>query len=200
MISHIRLILRAWKPEDAPALSAYANEGNVDFHLHRPFNRPYTEDDARAFIEKVSGEEPTRHFAILADDLLVGSIAVVLGQGAYEKTAQLQLWLAEAHQSRGLGTKAISQTTYYAFITWQLARVEVRCFGDHIPTQKALLNAGFRQEARLEKTVFRNGRLYDETVFAIINPELETALHRKENLVVEPGDFRHHSPDPNARL
>lgn len=200
MISPIRLILRAWKPGDAAALAAFAGSGEVDRHLHDAFPQPYAEENARAFIEKVSGEEPTKHFAILADDLLIGSVAVRLGEGAYEKTARLQVWLAEAHQGRGLGTKAISQTTYYAFITWNLVRVEVRCFGDNVATQKALLNAGFHQEARLEKAVFKNGRLYDEYVFAIINPELEIAMHGRQGVVMEPGDLRHHSPEPNARL
>lgn len=200
MISPIRLILRPWQPEDAPALAAHASDLAVARYLYQPFPEAYSEDDAHRDITAAAAENPTRHFAIVADDLVVGSASVAPGEGVYSCCARLRLWLAEAHQGRGLGTKVISQMTYYAFSTWPVARVEVRCFGENVAMQKALLNAGFRQEARLEKAVYREGMLYDEYIFAILNPDKVPAeaspAHAGEDALSRAG----HSPHPEARL
>lgn len=199
MVSNIRLILRPWQPEDAPALAAHAANPLIARYLYQPFPDAYTEDQARIDIEEAAAEKPTRHFAVLADDLLVGSVSVSPGEGVYERSARLRVWLGEGHQGRGLGTKVISQATYYAFSTWPVARVEARCFGENVPTQKALLNAGFRQEARLEKAVFRDGRLHDEYIFAILNPDYVAG----QRLMEAGEDARSragHSPHPEARM
>lgn len=200
MISPIRLILRPWQPDDAPVLAIHAANPLIARYLYQPFPEPYSEEQARADIETAAAEKPTRHFAVVADDVLVGSVSVAPGDGVYMRAARLRLWLAEEHQNRGLGTKVISQATYYAFSTWGVARVEVRCFGESIPTQKALLNAGFRQEARLEKAVFRNGRLHDEYVFAILNPEYDADIHERADSGEDARSRAGHSPHPEARL
>jgi RimJ/RimL family protein N-acetyltransferase len=195
MISPIRLILRPWQPEDAPALAAHATNPAIARYLYQPFPEVYTEDDARIDIEQATTEKPTRNFAVVADDLLVGSVSISPGEGVYERSARLRVWLADEHQGRGLGTKVISQATYYAFSTWPVVRVEVRCFGGNVATQKALLNAGFRQEARMEKAVFRDGRLHDEYIFAILNPDYETP-----ELGEDARSRAAHSPHPEARM
>ena len=200
MISHIRLILRPWQPDDAPALAAYASDPRLARYLYHAFPQPYTEADALLEIQAAVAENPTRHFAIVADDELVGAMTIAPGEGVYERTARLRLWLAEAHQARGLGTKVISQATYYAFSTWPVERVEARCFGENVSMHKALLNAGFRQEARLEKAVFRDGHVFDEYIFAILNPE-PVPKSDQPHLTGEDARSRAgHSPHPEDRL
>ena len=200
MISHIRLILRPWQPEDALPLVTHAADPAIARYLYQPFPDTYTEADARADIEAAAADKPTRHFAVVADDVLVGSVSVAPGEGVYERTARLRVWLAEAHQGRGLGTKVISQATYYAFSTWPLARVEVRCFGENVATQKALLNAGFRQEARLEKAVYRDEHLHDEYIFAIMNSDYNRGSEDLTQTGEGARDRSAHSPHPKARL
>jgi len=55
----------------------------------------------------------------------------------------------------------------YGFENFDINRIYARPFGSNVGSQKALENAGFKLEARFEKTIYKNGRYEDELVYAI---------------------------------
>jgi [ribosomal protein S5]-alanine N-acetyltransferase len=55
----------------------------------------------------------------------------------------------------------------YAFKNFDVYRIYARPFGYNIASQKALQKAGFVLEARLEKTIFKNGEYVDELIYAV---------------------------------
>ena len=55
----------------------------------------------------------------------------------------------------------------YGFQHWDINRIFARPFGTNIASQRVLEKAGFVLEARLEKTIFKNGEYLDELIYAV---------------------------------
>jgi RimJ/RimL family protein N-acetyltransferase len=67
----------------------------------------------------------------------------------------------------GIISKAIPQMIEYGFKTFDIDRIFARPFGSNFASQKVLEKAGFKLEARLSKTLFKNGEYQDELIYAI---------------------------------
>ena len=83
------------------------------------------------------------------------------------KNAELGYWLAEPFWGKGIITYAIQEMVEYGFKTFDITRIFAIPFGTNIASQKALEKAGFILEARLNKTIFKNGEYQDELIYAI---------------------------------
>ena len=55
----------------------------------------------------------------------------------------------------------------YGFSNFNINRIFARPFGTNVASQKVLQKAGFKLEATLEKTFFKNGEYLDELVYAV---------------------------------
>ncbi len=64
-------------------------------------------------------------------------------------------------------TNAIKQIVDYGFNTFDINRIYARPFGTNKGSQTALAKAGFILEAHFNKTIFKNGVIDDELVYAI---------------------------------
>ncbi|MDV7400217.1 GNAT family protein, partial [Arthrospira platensis SPKY1] len=79
-------------------------------------------------------------------------------------------WLAEPFWGRGIVTEAIKQVVDFAFNTYDINRIFARPFGTNIASQRVLEKAGFTLEARLEKTLYKNGEYLDELIYSVRHP------------------------------
>lgn len=159
--------LRPWTPGDLDSLVAYANNYNIAKNLTNKFPHPYTREAGRAFIENVSKGDPVSVFAIEIGGQASGGIGLHAQEDIYCKNMELGYWLAEPFWGHGIITRAIGQMVVYGFQTWDITRIFARPFGTNIGSQRALEKAGFRLEARFEKTLFKNGEFQDELVYAV---------------------------------
>lgn len=82
------------------------------------------------------------------------------------KNAELGYWLGEKYWGNGILTRAIPQVLAFAFKTYDLSRVFARPFGTNVASQRVLEKTGFTLEAKLEKTIFKNGEYLDELIYA----------------------------------
>jgi len=78
----------------------------------------------------------------------------------------LGYWLAESYWGKGIITQAIRAIVDYGFETFEIDRIFARPFGSNIASQKVLEKVGFILEARLIKTIWKNGRYEDELIYA----------------------------------
>lgn len=159
--------LRPWKTEDLDRLVVYANNFNIAKNMTDAFPHPYGRENGEAFLKMTASFSPQQIFAIEADGELCGSIGVFPQTDIMRKNAELGYWLAEPFWGRGIVAKAIPQMVDYAFRTFNIERIFARPFGTNTASQRVLEKAGFRLEARFEKTIFKNGEYQDELVYAI---------------------------------
>jgi len=162
-----KFILRPFTAVDADSLAEYANNYNIARYMTNVFPHPYAKEDAIRFIEMVSQHKPVQVFTIDIEGRASGGIGLFPQADIMCKNAEMGYWLAEPFWGKGIITEAIKQMIEYGFKTWDISRIYARPFGTNIGSQKALEKSGFRLEGRFEKTIFKNGVLEDELVYAI---------------------------------
>jgi [ribosomal protein S5]-alanine N-acetyltransferase len=159
--------LRPWKMEDLDSLVKFANNYNIAKNLMDLFPHPYTIEDGKAFIGMATKNSPPSILAIEINGEAAGAIGLHSQNDIYRKNGELGYWLAEAYWGKGIITNAIVQMVDYGFKNWDINRIYARPFGYNIASQRALEKAGFILEARLEKTIFKNGEYVDELIYAV---------------------------------
>lgn len=159
--------LRKWTENDLANLVKYANNPLIAQNLTNIFPHPYTEESGRKFIGFARQHDPIRIHAIDVEGEAAGAIGIHPQDDIFCKNAELGYWLAEPFWGKGIMTKAIQQIVDYGFETWDLTRIFARPYGTNIGSQRALEKAGFILEARLEKTIFKNGEYLDELIYAV---------------------------------
>ncbi len=159
--------LRPIKETDIDNLVKFANNPKIAANLTNKFAYPYTKEHGLNFIQFAMSNTPAHVMAITINDELVGGIGIHPQEDIQCKNAELGYWLAEPFWGNGIISKAIPQMVEYGFKTFDINRIFARPFDSNIASQKVLQKAGFKLEARLSKTLFKNGEFQDELIYAI---------------------------------
>ncbi|MBK9722310.1 MAG: GNAT family N-acetyltransferase [Saprospiraceae bacterium] len=159
--------LRPWTIDDLSSLVKYANNFKIAKNLTDKFPFPYTEAHGKGFIEFALKDNPLRVMAIDIDGVASGGIGIHPQEDIQRKNAELGYWLAEPYWGNGIISKAIPFMLRYGFENWDIDRIFARPFESNFASQRVLEKAGFKKEARLEKTLFKNNEYLDEIIYGI---------------------------------
>ena len=171
MVRGERCVLRPWRTRDAASVVRYANNANVSRYLRDRFPYPYTMEHARAFLASAFAEEgePTK-LAIEVDGEAVGGIGVIAGADIERFSAEIGYWLGEPFWCRGIVSEALTLMTEYAFDRLNLLRIFALAFTENAGSVRVLEKAGYVREGHLRSGAVKHGRIYDQLLFARINP------------------------------
>src|SRR5262245_11084017 len=97
-----RCEVRSYVPDDLRSLALHANNRQVWLNLRDLFPHPYTEDDARRYIEATLAKDPETSFAIAVDGAAVGGIGYTLHDDVERVSAEIGYWLGEPFWGRGI--------------------------------------------------------------------------------------------------
>ena len=160
--------IREWVDEDADSLVRYANNRRIARWLRDRFPYPYTLLDAETFLAAVAALNPPTTFAIAADDEAIGGIGLEFGTDIHRFTAELGYWLGEPFWGRGIMTEAVRHLTAWAFENLEVHRIYATAFAGNQASARVLEKAGFQREGRLRASVFKEGRILDQFLYARI--------------------------------
>jgi ribosomal-protein-alanine N-acetyltransferase len=141
--------LRQALVDDAdPLARLYAREREflTPFEPDRPpaFFTPAGQREALRITETMRATGAGERWLILADGELVGVVALAnVSRGAFQN-ATLGYWVAQAHNGRGVATRAVGIATRLAFGTLGLHRVEASTLVDNVGSRRVLARNGFR--------------------------------------------------------
>jgi RimJ/RimL family protein N-acetyltransferase len=99
-------ILRSWEWRDREALVRHANNRNVSINLRDRFPYPYTDRDARNWLDAVVGLEPETNFAIDVAGEAVGGIGYTMQFDVDRRSAEIRYLTGEEFWGRGIATEA----------------------------------------------------------------------------------------------
>ncbi|HKV53697.1 MAG TPA: GNAT family protein [Candidatus Binataceae bacterium] len=165
------IILRPWRRSDVPSLELYANNRKIWLNLRDRFPHPYTRSDAEnwtAFCELHS--DPTTNFAITLNDEAIGGVGCERLGDVHCKTVEIGYWLGEPFWGRGFATTALMRMTDYAFETLAAERIQAMVFKWNPASARVLAKAGYLLEGRLQRSIFKDGRLGDSYLYARTRP------------------------------
>ncbi len=161
-----KYMIRSWKIDDAPAIVKYANNKNIWRYLRDVFPHPYTLSEAEDFLKKVKAHDPQRVFAISTEKEAIGAIGMVIGKNVHRYAAELGYWLAEPFWNKGIMTRAVQLIADYAFENLNLYRIYAEPYDGNDASVRVLEKAGFQYEGRLKSSVYKNGKLIDQLLYA----------------------------------
>ena len=161
-------LIRCWEKEDAPAIAKYANNRKIWLNLRDRFPHPYHLSDAEAFLTKVFEQQPITFFAIANEQEAIGSIGLMLGEDVHRCTAELGYWLAEPFWDKGIMTEVVSKFTDFAFEIFELNRIFAEPYIGNTASVRVLEKAGFVLEGTLRASVFKDGKVLDQFLYAKI--------------------------------
>jgi ribosomal-protein-alanine N-acetyltransferase len=163
-----RCLIRDWARSDRDSLVRYANNRDVWRNLAERFPHPYTEADADAWFATLDGMAERTHWAIEVGGEAVGGIGVDLGKDIYAKTAHFGYWLGEPFWRRGIMTEAVKAASAHAMSYFDLVRLEAPVFESNPASMRVLEKAGFVREAVLHRAVYKDGRILDTVLYALV--------------------------------
>jgi len=163
------LKLRAWTMDDVPDLVEACNDPEIR-HWIPVIPRPYTVDDARAFVR---GEVASRQqqFAISEHGRAVGSLGITINDAF--RNGHIGYWCAPHARGRGVTTRALRLLCRHALEDLRLERLELITDPDNHASQRVAEKVGFRREGVLRSHVSHpDGRRRDSVMFSLLPGEL----------------------------
>lgn len=168
--------LRSFRFGDERSLQMYADNSAVWNNLLNSFPHPFTLSDAITWISMNRNELNPVELAITVNNKVVGGIGITHQADVYRFNAELGYWLGEPFWNKGIMTEAVQAMVDYAFNNFKLIRIYARVFDFNEASMRVLQKAGFQKEAINRKAVYKNQTLYDEHLFAILNPRIKNVL------------------------
>jgi RimJ/RimL family protein N-acetyltransferase len=144
------IALRRWTPADIPAIAEACQDPEIPRWTLVP--SPYTEADARAYLQRVEsgwGDGVRATFAVVdaaADGAPLGSSGLQAIDWD-QRVADIGYWVAAPARGRGVATRAVELLVEWAFGTLGLERVELRTNADNGRSQAVAARAGFSRSA-----------------------------------------------------
>jgi len=162
------IVLRPWREEDSPAVHAACQDPEIQRWIP-VIPRPYSPEDARAFVTDKLGLGP-HQFAITEDGRVVGSIGMAVNQF---RTGHIGYWCAPEARGRGVTAQALRILCRHGFDDLGLGRLELVTDPENLASQRVAEKAGFRREGVLRSHVLHpDGRRRDSVMFSLLPGEL----------------------------
>lgn len=166
----MEFILRPWLKSDLDNLVKHANNPNIAKFMTNGFPSPYTKEHGEKWLEMATASQPAKFLCIEINGEAVGGIGIHVQTDIMCKNAELGYWLSEDYWGNGIIPKAVSQVVDYGFKNFDITRIYARPFGNNPASQRVLEKCGFKLEARIEKSIFKNGEFLDELIYAVRKP------------------------------
>ena len=158
--------LKPWEEKYITDLVENINHAEVVRYLSNRVPFPYTEQDAKDFIEMTKSTNDAL-FAIIVDGKAVGGIGIYPKTDIHCKNAELGYWLGYNYWNKGIISHAIQQIIPYAFERYDIQRLYASVFADNAGSIKVLEKNGFLRDTKFKQTLFKNGKFYDEVIYAL---------------------------------
>ncbi|MBL8680697.1 MAG: GNAT family N-acetyltransferase [Myxococcales bacterium] len=169
------VVLRPFRIGDERSLVAHANDAEVARFLRDRFPHPYTDEDARAWVEFNRELRPTSNFAIAVGGEVIGGAGFVFGDDVHRFSAEVGYWLGRAHWGRGIATRSLRALTAYGFERHGMVRLFAGVFEGNEASARVLEKCGYTKEGVARRAAFKGGRFLDVWQFACVR---EDALRR----------------------
>ena len=165
--------IRRWRPQDAKDLAKALSNQHILANLRDGLPYPYTEEDAKDYIQAMLNTEPkdTFAFAITVEDRAIGSIGVFRQGNNHSKTAEMGYYIAEDFWGQGIGTSAVRQVCEYVFNNTDIIRIYAEPFSHNQGSCRILEKAGFTYEGTLRSNAVKNGMVIDMKMYSILKED-----------------------------
>lgn len=155
------LLLRPWKKEDAECLYHFARNPKIGPIAGWPPHK--SADDSLDVINTVLSKDET--YAIVKDDIPIGSIAILMGLDANhdwgDNSGELGYWIAEEYWGNGYAVEASRELLNHAFDDLNLDVVYASYRIENNQSRRVLEKLGFKYHDLMENTNYDDERFLE---------------------------------------
>jgi [ribosomal protein S5]-alanine N-acetyltransferase len=159
-------VIRSFEIGDAPSIARNANNKKVWINLRDRFPNPYTLRDAEEWVDLARSLDPESNFAIAVDGQVVGGVGVLQQTDVHACSAEFGYWLGETYWGRGIMTTVVKHMAPWYLKHFDLIRLYATVFAWNPASAKVLEKNGWDFEGRLKNSVYKDGKLCDQLVYA----------------------------------
>lgn len=172
-----RLVLRAFRPEDAAARA----ELGQDAAIVRMFGgtpawsgvRPMTEAQGRSWYRAVtSGGHPGANWAVDLDGRFIGTARLHDVREEDRKARYAIGVLDSSLHGIGIGREITARVLRYAFDDLHLHRVDLRVLAYNERAIRCYRACGFVEEGRERESAYVDGRWHDDVIMGVLRRDL----------------------------
>jgi len=164
--------LRPFRLSDADKLTEMANNKKISRNLRDGFPHPYTHEDAVTFISHCLDMHRDTFFAIEFKGEYVGNISLSPCHDVYRKSAEIGYFIAEPYWNKGIASAAVKIIVEFGFNNLGMMRIQTGVYEYNPASRRVLEKCGFVKEGIFKKAIYKEGGLWDEVRFAILNPSI----------------------------
>ncbi|HEY3210787.1 MAG TPA: GNAT family protein [Actinomycetota bacterium] len=162
--------LRAIEEDDLGQI----NEGFWDPEVsqHMAIAWPEAVAQTREFIERARTSDSD---VVLAIETLAGEFVGCVGLHGIDprnRQAELGIWIARPHWDKGYGTDSVRTICRFGFREMNLQRVVLRVYETNPRGVRSYEKVGFKEEGRLRRGQFVDGRYVDVIVMGLLAEDL----------------------------
>ncbi|MEV4350319.1 GNAT family protein [Actinoplanes sp. NPDC049596] len=173
LIATERLLLRRFRPSDAPVLAAYRSDPAVA--RYQSWDAPFPLLRAETAVANFIASDPDKpgwfQYAIerIAEKDLIGDVAVHLHDNL--KQAEVGFTLATHHQKQGYATEAVRAVLDRLFRVQGLHKVAGECDARNVASASLMERLGFTREGLLRQQTYLKGEWTDDLIFGLLASE-----------------------------
>ena len=167
-----RLLLRAWKIEDADDLVDGLNNLEVSkWMAFTPY--PYTKENALDYINKAINDNAYNFAIVLKSENKVIGGTQLTNIDMSNGTAGGGIWISEKYWRKGYGSEAFGARIKYAFEVLGLRRLENGYFKENEKSHKMQLKFGYKDEGiRRQRFISKaTNKIEDEYITGLLKDE-----------------------------
>jgi RimJ/RimL family protein N-acetyltransferase len=165
--------LRAWEPEDEPAIFRWINDPEVTEYLHARY--PFSHAQERDWLVRTGTPGYGQaSFAVetLAGSRLIGSCGLH-ASSPENRSAVLGIMIGEKDcWDGGYGTDVMRTLCRFGFEQMNLHRIELDVFAPHARARHVYEKIGFKVEGVRREAHYQSGRYFDFVTMGLLEGEL----------------------------
>jgi RimJ/RimL family protein N-acetyltransferase len=166
-----RVLLRAFRPDDLDALTAFQNDLETELLGGGAPPRPTPREHMAQLWERLTGDRSGAAFVMEADGKVIGNLGLY-NADSEARTIELGITIGDKdYWGRGYGQEALRLAVDYAFRMRNIRKVYLSVHADNARAIAAYTKAGFAEEGRLREHVWSGGRYVDVVQMAVFRPE-----------------------------
>lgn len=166
-----RLVLREPERADASAVLVFRGDPRVQRYNDEPLPDVAAAAEFIEFLRAESAADARRHWAITADDEVIGLIGLHSWEH-HHRRAELGYDMAVSRWGQGIATEAARAVIDYGFTVMKLHRVQAHTIADNHRSVRLLERLGLQREGTLrEYSLEEDLAFHDSAVYGLLNPD-----------------------------
>lgn len=177
--------MRSWTAEDAPAHFLAVEENRAHLQPWLPWAERSTKPEHSLqyiqLTQALAAKGEAIHLGIFYEGRVIG------GAGLHDcnvsvRSASVGYWITKDFEGQGIMRRCLSRMLDFAFDSWNLQRLELRCAAGNVRSAALAQRLGFVQEGILRRAYSRQGVAEDLLVMGLLCEEWEAQRLGGNNL------------------